>query len=132
MKKILSVIILSLIFLCGQNNFANAQDVYAGNTGGLDFYVDTNTIVPTGDYEEMRGGGRLYFAFFVDVKKVEENSGELRDINQWKFYTVPERGAQFGWAFDYYLSGTRIPVKTNKIAQNILSICIRYDSRIAS
>ena len=132
LKKFFSMILfVAVIFFCG-NNFANAQDVYAGNTGGLDFYVDTNTIIPTGDYEEMRGGGRLYYAFYVNVKKIEQNSGELKDINQWKFYVVPERGAQFGWAFDYYLSGTRIPVKTNKIAQNILSICIQYDSRIAS
>ena len=135
MRKTFSVMILAaIIFFCGQNNFANAQDVYAGNTGGLDFYVDTNTIVPTGDYEEMRGGGRLYYAFYVDVKKVEENSGTLKDINQWKFYITegPGNGAQFHWAFDYYLSGTRIPVRTNQIAQNILRICIRYDSRIAS
>lgn len=134
LKKFFCTILLaSVIFICGQNNFANAQDVYAGNTGGLDFYVDTNTIVPTGDYDEMRGGGdRIYYAFYVNVKKIEQTSGELNDINQWKFYVVPERGAQFGWAFDYYLSGTGIPVKTNKIAQNILRICIQYDSRIAS
>ena len=134
MKKFLSVLILAIIFFCSQNNFASAQDVYAGNTGGLDFYVDTNTIVPTGDYDEMRGGGRLYYAFYVNVKKIEQNSGALRDINQWKFYITegPGNGAQFHWAFDYYLSGTRIPVRTNQIAQNILSICIRYDSRIAS
>ena len=134
MKKFLTAILLAtVIFFCGQNNFANAQDVYAGNTGGLDFYVDTNTITPTGDYEEMRGGGRIYYAFYVNVKKIEQNSGALRDINQWKFYiTGPGNGFQYNWVFDYYLSGTRIPVKTNKIAQNILYICIRYDRRIAS
>ena len=133
MKKFLSVIILAIIFVCSQNNFANAQDIYAGNTGGLDFYVDTNTIVPTGDYDEIPGYGRLYSAFYVDVKKVEQNSGALKDINQWKFYiTGPDNGVQYNWVFDYYLSGTRIPVRTNQIAQNILRICIQYNGHIAS
>ena len=133
MRKIFSVMILAIIFLFSQNNSVSAQDVYAGNTGGLDFYVDTNTIVPTGDYDEIRGYGRLYYAFYVNVKKIEQNSGALRDINQWKFYiTGPGKGAQYNWVFDYYLSGMRIPVRTNQIAQNILRICIQYDSRIAS
>lgn len=39
MRKIFPTIIFVLtIFFCEQNNFANAQDVYAGNTGGLDFF----------------------------------------------------------------------------------------------
>ncbi len=133
MKKIFSVIILAaIIFFCSQNNFANAQDVYAGNTGGLDFYVDTNTITPTGDYDEMRDGSRLYAAFYVDVKKVDHNSGQLKDINQWKFYQGQgPRDAQYNYVFDYPLSGKGISVRTNQIAQNILIICIRYDNRIA-
>lgn len=67
-----TILIATVLFFCGQNNFANAQDVYAGNTGGLDFYVDTNTIIPTGDYDELRGGGRLYYAFYVNVKKLNK------------------------------------------------------------
>ena len=129
MKKFLMTF---LIIFAGFMANVSAADVYVGNTGGLDFYVDTNTIVPTGDYDEMRGYGRIYYAFYVNVKKVEQDSGALRDINQWKFYTVPKRGAQFGWAFDYYLSGTRIPVESNTIATNILRVCIQYDNRIAS
>lgn len=129
MKKFL--VTFAIIF-AGFMASASAQDVYVGNTGGLDFYVDTTTIVPTGDYDEMRGYGRIYYAFYVNVKKIEQDSGNLRDINQWKFYTVPKRGVQFGWAFDYYLSGTRIPVESNTIATNILRVCIQYDKRIAS
>lgn len=126
MKKFLSIIILAIIFVCGQNNFANAQDVYAGNTGGLDFYVDTNSI----SLENST-------SFYVNVKKVDERSGHLKDTNQWKFYmgyTQMPVGSHHKtyhiWVFDYYLSGKNIPVESNHIAKNILSICKRYDSRI--
>lgn len=113
-----------MIFFCGQNNFANAQDVYAGNTGGLDFYVDTNTIVPTDSL------GAYYWKFYVKVKKIEQDTGALRDINQWTFYCTPDQRDHWSWSFDYYLSGKGIPVESNHIAKNILGICKRYDKRI--
>ena len=113
MRKILSAIILTaLIFFCSQNNFANAQDVYAGNTGGLDFYVDTNSI-----YLENKE------SFFVNVKKVDERTGNLKDTNRWKFYISTMSDGATTWFFDYYLSGTKIPVYTNEIAKKILNIC---------
>lgn len=107
MRKIFSVIILTaIIFFCGQNNFASAQDVYAGNTGGLDFYVDTNSI-----YLENKE------SFFVNVKKVDERTGRLKDTNNWKFYISKTNDGATTWFFDYYLSGKKIPVYTNEIAK---------------
>ena len=122
MKKIFSVMILStIIFFCGQNNFANAKDVYAGNTGGLNFFVDTNSI----RFEERH-------SFYVNVKKLDENTGRLKDTNQWKFYSKDYCRAKFYscWLFDYYLSGKGIPVESNQIAKNILGICRDYDKRV--
>lgn len=123
LKKFFSVILLAVIFACGQNNFANAQDVYAGNTGGLDFYVDTNSI-------------DLHYSslFYVNVKKVNQNTGRLKETNQWKFYKMSMDGQSspidLGWYFDYYLSGNMNPIDSNPIAQKILNICQRYNRQI--
>ena len=123
MKKIFSVFVLfAMIFICGQNNFAKAQDVYAGNTGGLDFYVDTNSINLSSSS-----------SFYVNVKKVNTSTGRLKETNQWKFYIMSFDGQSSptsDWFFDYYLSGNMNPVSSNPIAQRILSICQSYNSRI--
>ena len=74
----------------------------------------------------MRDGSRLYFAFYVNVKKIEQDSGNLRDINQWKFYTKNGNGYTNRAFFDYYLSGKGIPVDSNPIAKNILRIVHEY------
>lgn len=56
-------------------------------------------------------------------------TGRLQETNRWKFHV--HRGSQSSWwEFDYYLSGTNIPISTNQIAQDILRICQNYDSRI--
>ena len=120
MKKFLSVIVLvtAIIFFCGQNNFASAQEVYAGNINWMGFYVDTNSI----SIEHS-------MSFYVNVRKYDERNGRLQDTNRWKFHV--RRGSQSSWwEFDYYLSGSNIPISSNKIAQNILRICQNYDSRI--
>lgn len=120
MKKFLSVIVLAtaIIFFGAQNNVANAQEVYAGRINWMGFYVDTNSI----SLENS-------MSFYVNVKKYDERNGRWQDTNRWKFHV--RRGSQSSWwEFDYYLSGSNIPVSTNQIAYNILNICKNYDSRI--
>ena len=122
MRKFLSIILLATVIIFVSNNQANAQDVYAGNTGGLDFYVDTNSINLSSSS-----------SFYVNVKKVNTSTGRLKETNQWKFYIMAFDGQSSPTSdcfFDYYLSGNMNPVSSNPIAQRILSICQSYNSRI--
>lgn len=119
MKKFFAIfaVMFAVIFV----GKVSAQEVYVGTTGGLDFYVDTNSIYLINSEE-----------FYVNVKKYNSN-GSLNNVNEWKFYTVMFNRASgdYGWVFDYYLSGKRIPVYTNRIADEILRVCRNYDRRIA-
>lgn len=65
MNKFLSVIVLltTIIFVCGQNNFASAREVHAGNINWMGFYVDTNSISLE---HEM--------SFYVNVKKYDKRN----------------------------------------------------------
>ena len=120
MKKFFSLIILitAIIFAGSQNNFASAREVYAGNVNYMSFYVETNSISV---FNQM--------SFTVYVKKYDDRNGSLQGNNQWNFY-VNRTSRESYWAFDYYLSGTNIPISQNRIAQNILRICQDADSRI--
>ena len=124
MKKFFAIfaVMFAVIFV----GKVSAQEVYVGTTGGLDFYVDTNTIVVAG-----KPDGRTYSTFYVDVRKYNSN-GSLNNVNQWKFYEAiyNRSNGDYTWFFDYYLSGTRIRVSSNPIAVQILRTCQRYDSRI--
>ncbi len=117
MKKFFAIfaVMFAVIFV----GKVSAQEVYVGTTGGLDFYVDTNSIYLINSEE-----------FYVDVRKYNSN-GSLNNVNQWKFYTADLDGDIPTWVFDYYLSGRRIPVYTNRIAGEILRVCRNYDRRIA-
>ena len=123
MKKFLSVMVLAVAIIFAGNNFANAQDIYAGSTGGLDFYVDTNSI-------NLQGSG----SFYVNVKKINSRTGNLKETNEWKFYKMTMDGESspidLGWYFDYYLSGKMNPIENNSIAKEILSICQRHNRNI--
>ena len=121
MKKFFAIfaVMFAVIFV----GKVSAQEVYVGTTGGLDFYVDTNSIYLINSEE-----------FYVNVKKYNGN-GSLNNNNEWKFYVSGmdgEREPIRFWAFDYYLSGKWNSVSGNKIAREILRVCQRYDSRIST
>ena len=131
LKKIfLEIILTMMIFIFGQNNFANAQDVYAGNTGGFDFYVDTNSIYLKNEE-----------SFYVNVKKVDEKTGRLKETIRWHFFVSYHEGGRgeghirVGWSYDGYFGKNEYelssPVDYNHIAQKILDICKSFNKEIA-
>lgn len=131
LKKIcLAIILTAIIFICGQNNFAGAQDVYAGNSDGVDFYVDTNSI--SLEHKE---------SFYVNVKNVDENTGRLKETIRWHFFVSYHEGGRgegsfrVGWSYDGYFGKNEYelisPVHYNYIAQKILNICQDVNKEIA-
>ena len=111
MKKILSVIILALIFLCGQNNFANAQDVYVGtsNTTGRDCYVVTESIFwevpafctatlkminPSNGNVQLLNYEFIMMKHWVEFKNSQGFNGRVND-------SVPIEKAMWDFIFDY-------------------------------
>ena len=121
MKKFFAIFaVMFTVIFAGK---VSAQEVYVGTTGGLDFYVDTNSIYLINSEE-----------FYVNVRKYNAN-GSLNNNNEWKFYVGTFDGESAPihlWYFDYYLSGKCNPVQGNKIAKEILRVCQRYDSRIST
>ena len=72
-KKFFSVMILAaIIFFCGQNNFAQAKDIYVGtsNTTGRDCYVMTESI-----YWEN------YYICNATLKMVNPSTGNVKMLN---------------------------------------------------
>ena len=83
LKKIFSVIVLfAVIFFCGQNNFANAQDVYCGTyRDGYDAYLMTETIryISYGDLSDaagldckvksVKGNSVIYIEYHFDISE---------------------------------------------------------------
>ena len=75
MKKIFLTLVISLAVIFTtqilEDNPVFAQDVYVSSTGGLDFFVDTNTITVAGEAD-----GTVYYT----SDKVETANKEFKKI----------------------------------------------------
>ena len=82
MKKIFSVVMLTLMFFFGQNNFASAKDVYCGTySDGREAYLMTETVkfINYGDatYEEglnckvksVKGSSVIYIEYYFEISE---------------------------------------------------------------
>ena len=112
MKKFFSVLMLAMaiIFVGGQNNFAQARDVYVGtsNTTGWACYVDTDSIYWQNYYQcsatlkMVKSSGRvqnLYYDFMImqhwtDFKNSQGFSGTVNS-------SVPIENAMWDFILDY-------------------------------